>query len=128
MVEQTLAWIVPKHAVNNDRELAVREPPLRPIPGLRLHCRRRHQEKGHDADYEGDKSFDQEEPSAWILALDRGEFVNLPPPGESTMAIEVEDGIGQQRRDDAGDAQRGPEETEPDWQLAAGVEVREPKD
>ena len=44
------------------------------------------------------------------------------------MAIKMEDAKGQQRSDDAGDAQCSPEEAESDWQFTTSVKVREPKD
>lgn len=99
----SFAGVVTQHAVDDDGNLAVREPAVRAEPRLRLHSRGRHEEVGHEADNEGDEPLDQEEPAPAAPAVD---------------TAEVQEGKCQQRRRDAGDGKRGPEVAEADGKLA----------
>lgn len=98
-----LGRIVSQHAVNDNGDFAVREPPVGAKPCLGLHGRGGHHEEGGQADAERDEPFDQEHPL---------------PARPTIDAAHVQEAKGHETGDDGGGREGGPEVGEANGELA----------
>ena len=84
-----------------------------PEPAFPLGWRRRQVQEGYEANDAGDHTLQGEEPA---------------PAREAAVAAQMEDAKGEEGRDDKSELVSGPEETQANGQLDAGVKVAEVQD